>query len=89
MCSMQRLTLVAWCAAPVGRRVADGQAVDEHQRDRVGSHPATKANLSAAEHVRQPRGERVQVDLAVLTDSLGTRRVATVAGAELHAVRLS
>lgn len=80
--------LVAWCAAPVGRRVADGQAADEHQRD-SGSHPATKANLSAAEHVRQPRGERVQVEVAALTDSLGTRRVATVIGAELHAVRLS
>ena len=78
--------LVAWCVAPVGTRVADGQATAADGR---GGHPPAMANLSAAENVRQPRGERIQVEVAVLTDSVGTRRVATVAGAELHAVRLA
>ena len=73
--------LLVWCV--VVRRVADGQATDGFEPD------GRTANLSADALVRQPRGERVAVQIEVLSDDdLAWRRIAVVQGAELHPVRL-
>ena len=72
--------LVVWCGAPVGRRVADGQET---------SDPVQTHNISAPEDIRQPHGERVEVQITIVTNEAGPRRIATVTGATLHAVRFA
>ena len=72
--------LMVWCGAPVGSRVAYGQET---------SDPLQAHNMSAPENIRQPHGERVEVQITIVTNEAGPRRIATVTGATLHAVRFA
>jgi len=67
-------TLLVLFAVP-SQRQADGQATDDESDD-GGSWAG----------LRQPHGENVQVNVGVHADDTGLRRVATVAGAEVHPV---
>ena len=81
--------LVAWCALPVGRRTAVGQAPGAANQYAAGHRHRAAGNVSATEHVGQPRGESLQVIVEVVSADLGPQRIATVVGATLHSVRSS